>query len=290
MMFARKHGRLLVLAGLAVACRPDKPGQGAPPATDAASPAAAPATPALVHVKATDFKLDLPATIPAGAVTMHLMNEGQQMHQAMIVRLDDGKTAADLAQAMKTEGPPPGWMKFVGGPNGIVPGATTTATTLLTPGNYAVICVIPGPDGIPHAAKGMIQGFQVTPASTGATLPATADTVHLKDFGFESARPMTAGKHAILVVNDGPQQHELVLLKLSPGKSVKDFGTWAMSGMKGPPPGMPVGGVGVLEAGASAAFDADLAAGDYGYICFVPDAKDGKPHLAHGMVTQFTVQ
>jgi len=25
-------------------------------------------------------------------------------------------------------------------------------------------------------------------------------------------------------------------------------------------------------------------------ICFVPDAKDGKPHLAHGMVKQFSVK
>lgn len=29
--------------------------------------------------------------------------------------------------------------------------------------------------------------------------------------------------------------------------------------------------------------------GDYGLICFVPDAKDGKPHLVHGMVKTIKV-
>jgi len=37
-------------------------------------------------------------------------------------------------------------------------------------------------------------------------------------------------------------------------------------------------------------FTADLAAGDYGFICFVPDAKDGKPHMMHGMMQQFAVK
>jgi hypothetical protein len=33
----------------------------------------------------------------------------------------------------------------------------------------------------------------------------------------------------------------------------------------------------------------DLTPGEYGLICFAPDAKDGKPHFTHGMMTQFTV-
>ena len=37
-------------------------------------------------------------------------------------------------------------------------------------------------------------------------------------------------------------------------------------------------------------FTADFAPGKYGLICFLPDAKDGKPHLAHGMVREITVK
>jgi uncharacterized cupredoxin-like copper-binding protein len=289
MMLAMKPGRLVLLAAMAAACRSDRPASDAAPAAPA-TPAAAPAAPQLVHVKATDFKFDIPATIPAGAVTLHLMNEGKQMHQAMLMRLEDGKTVADLAQAMKANGPPPSWVKFQGGPNGVAPGGTAAATMVLTPGNYALICVIPGTDGIPHAAKGMIQAFEVTGSSAEAALPVATDTVRLKDYAFEISRPLTAGSHAVFVVNDGPQGHELVVLKLVPGKSVKDFGDWATTGgMKGPPPAIPIGGVGVLDPGATSVFNADLTAGEYAYICFVPDAKDGKPHLAHGMTHQFTV-
>jgi uncharacterized cupredoxin-like copper-binding protein len=292
-MFVRNRTCLLGAAALVVACRSDKPvpDQAAGGAAAPAAPASAPASPPLVHVKAADFKFDMPATVPAGAVSFHLMNEGKQMHQAMVVRLEDGKTLKDLGEAMKTEGPPPPWVKFVGGPNGIVPGAATTATLLLTPGHYAVICVIPGTDGVPHMAKGMAQGFEVTASSSQAALPAATDTIHLKDYAFASGRPLSAGSHTILAVNDGPQLHELVLLKLVPGKTVKDFGDWATTGgMKGPPPAMPIGGAGLMDPGTSSLFSADLTPGDYGYICFVPDSKDGKPHLVHGMMSQFTVQ
>jgi hypothetical protein len=34
----------------------------------------------------------------------------------------------------------------------------------------------------------------------------------------------------------------------------------------------------------------DLEPGQYGLICFIPDAKDGKPHSAHGMTETLTVR
>ena len=34
----------------------------------------------------------------------------------------------------------------------------------------------------------------------------------------------------------------------------------------------------------------DLTPGEYALLCFVPDAGDGKPHVAHGMVRQVTVR
>ena len=40
----------------------------------------------------------MPAKITAGAVTMHLVNAGKELHHAHIVRLDEGKTVADLGR------------------------------------------------------------------------------------------------------------------------------------------------------------------------------------------------
>ena len=34
----------------------------------------------------------------------------------------------------------------------------------------------------------------------------------------------------------------------------------------------------------------DLEPGEYALICFIPDDKDGKPHVAHGMISQITVE
>jgi uncharacterized cupredoxin-like copper-binding protein len=292
------HSRLpvlLYLVGAVAACRADRPS----PDTDAAVPsssAAATAVPAAsvtvspVTVTATDFKLDMPATIPSGAVSLRLVNSGKELHHAQIVRLDQGKTLADLKAAMEHEAPPPPWLHFLGGPNGIAPGQEATSITSLAPGEYVLLCLIPGSDGVPHLMKGMIQPFEVTGGGAEAALPVASDTVQLGDYSFELARPITPGPHTVLVTNGGQQPHELVLLRLGPGKTVKDFGVWATTGgMKGPPPALPLGGVAVLDHGASGMFTADFAPGDYGMICFVPDSKDGKLHLMHGMMKQITV-
>jgi hypothetical protein len=49
-------------------------------------------------------------------------------------------------------------------------------------------------------------------------------------------------------------------------------------------PGMPAGGVVGLVKGQHSFFTANLDAGDYVLVCFLPDSKDRKPHFVHGMV------
>ena len=279
---------VLVLSALA-SCGPRdsaRPSQAAAGTT--ASPAAGGST---VTVTATNYKFDAPAQLPSGATKIRLVNKGQELHHAQLLKLEDGKTAKDLAEAMKHPGPPPGWVKFVGGPNAVAPGKESTATVVLQPGHYAWICFIPGPDNVPHVGKGMVREFDVSNASQAAAteLPSSDLTIKMVDFGFEPSQPISAGHHTILVENAGPQPHELVLLKMNPGKTIKDFGVWGETGMKGPPPAEPIGGVALLDKGGRATFEADLAPGEYGLICFVPDGKDGKPHYEHGMVKTITV-
>jgi hypothetical protein len=50
-----------------------------------------------------------------------------------------------------------------------------------------------------------------------------------------------------------------------------------------------MGGVVALDKGGDATFTADLTAGDYALMCFIPDSKDGKPHHAHGMAKPIKV-
>jgi uncharacterized cupredoxin-like copper-binding protein len=222
---------------------------------------------------------------------MRLVNNGKELHHAQMIRVEDGKTMDDVAKALKNPGPPPPWVKFVGGPNAVAPGQETHATSLLTPGLYAYLCFIPSPDGVIHAAKGMVRPFEVTPAAATSTaeLPESDATITLVDYDFQLSKPLTPGRQTILVKNDGPQAHELALLKLAPGKTVADFAAWEKAGMKGTPPAEPIGGVVGLDNGGRASFTVDLTPGDYGLICFIPDSKDGRPHLAHGMIKTIKV-
>lgn len=281
---------VLATAGTLAGCKSDRPSTDtqASSATTAEAPGGAPA---IVTVTANDFSFDAPGQVPAGAVTMRLVNNGKELHHAQMIRIEEGKTMDDMAKALKNPGPPPSWVKFVGGPNAIAPGKETHSTSVLTPGLYAYLCFIPSPDRVIHASKGMVRPFEVTPASStsAAGLPVTDATITLVDYDFQVSQPLTPGKRTILVENGGPQAHEVALLKLAPGKTVADFAAWDAGGMKGPPPAEPVGGVVALDKGARATFTVDLSPGDYGLICFVPDTKDGKPHLAHGMMKMIKV-
>ncbi|HEU5153706.1 MAG TPA: hypothetical protein VFU03_03150 [Gemmatimonadales bacterium] len=243
----------------------------------------------MLTITATDFAFDVPAQVQAGIVTIHLINNGKEVHQAQLVRLEDGKTMADFGEAMKHQGPPPTWIKFVGGPNAVVPGGSVDGSVALSQGNYVVLCFIPSPDMKSHVSKGMIRPFEVT-AQAGAAdhLSGQTDTITVTEYAFTQTPTLTSGHHTILVRNAGAQDHEVVLVKLPPGVTVEAFAKWTDT-MKGEPPGMPLGGVTALSSGESADFTVDLTPGDYAMICFVPDAKDGKTHYQHGMMTEFKV-
>ncbi len=272
-------GVVLVTASTLAGCKSDRPSTDAPSQTSE-----------IVTITANDFSFDAPAQIPEGAVTIRLVNNGTELHHAQMIRIEEGKTMDDIAKALANPGPPPSWIKWVGGPNAVAPGRETLATSVLTPGSYAYLCFIPSPDRVIHASKGMVKPFEVTPAPAAATdLPEADATITLVDYDFQISKPLTAGKRTILVENGGPQPHEVVLLKMAPGKTIADFAAWDEGGMKGPPPAEPVGGVVALDKGARASFTADIMPGEYGLICFIPDAKDGKPHLAHGMIKTIKV-
>lgn len=270
----------LFIAGLAA---------GAAGAT-CARPAPQAAAPNVVTVIASDYAFAGPDTIPAGVTTLRMVNSGREPHQAGLIRVDSGKTIAELEVAMSAPGAPLSWAVFVGGANMVVSGDTSNATQLLTPGRYVLICFIPSPDGKPHFVKGMVRPLVVKgSAPNGAAEPGPDNRIVLNDYGFQLDRPVTAGPHVFRVENVGPQLHEVMVLGLAPGKSSADLMAWERGGMKGPPPARPMGGIVGLTPGEHASFTLTLAPGQYLLGCFVPDAKDGKSHVAHGMLQPFTV-
>ena len=93
----------------------------------------------VVTVTGKDFKFDAPDEIPAGLTEFRFLNKGPSIHHMQILKLTNGKTFSDLTKALKVQGPPPKWLKEVGGPNAPAPGMESNATLNAQPGNYAKI-------------------------------------------------------------------------------------------------------------------------------------------------------
>lgn len=262
-------------------------------AAAAAAAAAVPATPPVITITAKDFSYEAPDTVTGGMVTLHLINKGPDLHHVQFIQLRENKTMADLDAAFKAMKPGqvlPSWVHDVAGPNSPAPGGESTIIENLEPGNYALVCFIPGADGVPHVMKGMIKPMTVVAATTPSAPAPTADVnVTLKDYVFDIAPELTAGKHVLKIENTAEQSHEIFLAKLEPGKKAADLPAW-VGKQVGPPPGTPVGGISAMAKGGVAYLPVDLTPGEYGVYCFVPDAKDGKEHIAHGMIKQITVK
>jgi hypothetical protein len=243
-----------------------------------------------VTIRTRDYAFyEMPDTILAGATNIQLANDGPDLHHVWLVRLEEGKTLNDLMEAFKTShGALPAWAVDVGGPNTPVPGATASATLDLEVGNYVVICVIPAKDGMPHIMKGMVRPLTVVANPNAAMLPHPDIILTLNDYSFDFDKPIKAGKHTIRLENAAQQSHEAVLVQIAPGKTVMDVLKW-LEKPEGTPPGKPIGGTTGFAQGEVNVITYDFAPGNYGLVCFVPDAKDGKPHFVHGMVKEFTV-
>ncbi len=260
--------------------------------TACARPAASPAGPHVVTIVATDYAFAAPDTIPAGLTTFKMQNQGREPHQAVLMGAS-GRTLDEIRAAMTSQGPIPEWLSFPPGP-GVVTGTdSSNATSRLEPGTYYIVCFIPSPDGVPHVMKGMVRRLVVVPAPLTASAPAAepqADVVAtLSDYAFSLSTPLTAGTHTIRVENAGPQLHEIGIEQLAPGKTIGDWQQWLAGGMKGTGPAKPIGGLTGPDKGKAGWFTITLTPGRYLLACYVPDAKDGKPHVLHGMVQEITI-
>ncbi len=263
-------------------------------ATTAVSTTAAVAAPepAQIDVTLGEYTVEMPAEIPAGFVRVSATNTGTLTHHLILGRIHDGTTFDQLMQTFATdEVAAQQLIDFYGGPNGIDPGKTVATEMNLVPGNYIALCVIPGADGVPHAAMGMFAPVTVTDGGEAADLSAldVEATLTLSEYDF-SITPGFDGQGSVLVTNNGAQAHEVAVSRIGEGGSLEEF----MSTLAADPatldPAVAAryaesgGGITPIAPGMSAIVEFDLAAGDYVFICFVTDTGDMLPHFLHNMV------
>lgn len=112
-----------------------------------------------VDVIATDYAFEY-LDPSAGAVSFVVANSGDEIHEMLLARFVGETTLQD---ALASEDPEAaGLVETVGFAGPVVPGAEIVLNVEdLTPGRYAVVCLIPSPDGLSHAEKGMVSEFSV---------------------------------------------------------------------------------------------------------------------------------
>ncbi len=246
-----------------------------------------------VKITATNYAFDAPAQIKAGLVSVTLENKGDEPHHAAFVRLKDGVTMEQLKEALaQNQDSAFGLITFAGGPGTVDPHGRQEVIMRLTPGDYVIVCFVPDDeDGTPHFARGMVRPITVTanPGQDEVQEPKADGTVKLKDFAFDLPAEINPGHHVWLVENEGPQPHELNLVKLAAGKSIDDLKAFFQSNNPGRPPFEDVGGFEPIQAGDQGWMMLNLTPGTYVALCFVPDPETGKAHADLGMIQSFDV-
>jgi hypothetical protein len=243
-------------------------------------------------IEAVEYGFRTNGSVPAGMTMVQMKNLGQEDHQTQFLRLNDGVTLPQLQAALqKDQREIEQLTTLVGGPGTVAAGGTSAAMLNLAEGQYLLACFIPGRDGIPHAAKGMVLPLTVTAATAPAIpAPATQGTVTMKEFSYAlSTGTLPAGKSMLTIVNEGTQPHEFGLLRLAPGKVAADVTQYFASPPAGPPPFTSAGGLTGLSPGQRGIAALDLMPGEYAAVCFLPDAASGKEHLQLGMIAGFNV-
>jgi RND superfamily putative drug exporter len=248
----------------------------------------------VIPITAVDYGYEMPTSINlrAGLVDIALVNNGTQPHQAQLARLNKGVTPNQVLDEFVTRRDQSAGfalLTLAGGSDIVAPGYGQETILNLPAGEYVLLCLVVGDDGVPHVYKGMIHFFTVKAATAQVTPPASDGEVVMGDSGYvlpsviKSAQALT-----LRVSNQGSEPHEMNIVRLAPGKSVQDILAFFRS-PSGPPPFEEYGGMAALAPGGSGWVRLHLGSGNYALCSLIPDQKTGQPQLAQGMVAPFTV-
>lgn len=233
----------------------------------------------VVRVEMGDAGPTLPDTIPSGVVAFEHV-DGASLLPA---RLNEGVTLEQFQEGL-----------MVDDGMGAVALVTLMGNAQMT-ADGRVIYDLPAGEYVgvqfsPDAPPGAVP-FSVGEAS-GASAPVADVEVEFYDFSFTMPDEISSGPQLWRLSNKGEQWHEMAVFRLAEGVQPDVLMEMMMSEEEpeGEPPAEMVAFWEPNSPGQSAWASWDLEPGDYTVVCFLPDlAGDFTPHIAHGMVAQFTV-
>lgn len=238
----------------------------------------------------TEYAFAAPSQIASGIVTIRFVNDGStELHNAALIRLKGGHTLQDFTDYMRDGVQAPDWAVHVGGVESIPPGTEAQATVILEPGLHLIVCYHGEGQGAPHHALGMISSLDVVGSRSDETEPEFDVDLVMFDYGYALSDSLSAGRQILRVVGAGPQVHNVLIWKLMEGRTATELVQWLESDRTSPRPGQPLGGLTALSPGERAYLPIELESGRYVFLCLVPDARDGRFHLSHGMMKEVEI-
>ena len=109
-----------------------------------------------VAVTATEYAFEIDPAPAAGRTQFTMTNAGEERHVMYLFKLAEGSTVVDVLASEGEEGYEEDFES-----DSAAAGEEAILTADLTPGDWAMICYIPTPDGTPHFAQGMQTEFTI---------------------------------------------------------------------------------------------------------------------------------
>jgi uncharacterized cupredoxin-like copper-binding protein len=123
-------------------------------------------------LRLNDFAFVLSGPLQAGSRTVHLVNDGRQAHELVLIRLTGGASAQEFIARYRPGGLPNSAGREAGGVTGLDPGRQASAHLKLVPGRYGLLCFLADPvTGSPHFSRGMWMDIEVKPEQPPAEGP-----------------------------------------------------------------------------------------------------------------------
>ena len=244
-----------------------------------------------LDVTAYEYSFRAPDSLPAGVVTVRLINRGIKAHQVTIGRLDDTSSLDRVMRSLVANKARTGGIRWVGGVESAIPGESGETMLPLPSGRYVLICGYDGDNGLAHMSLGMIRSLLITPGSlvTTRSLPATPTTIELSEYHLGISGPLHSGKQLVRIVNVGKERHHLYIARIIGNATADEIMKWDGKSQPAPLQDMS-GGAAAMDPGQASVIEMDLAPGRYALACVLSNDSKSKPHYMLGMHDELTVR
>ena len=242
-------------------------------------------------ISAYEYAFTAPDSVPAGVVTVRLVDRGKKAHQVAIGRLDDTSSLDRVMRSLVADKARTGGIRWVGGVESAIPGESSETILPLTSGRYVLMCAYGGENGLAHMSLGMIRSLVVTPGSpvTARSLPVSSSTITLSDYHIGISIPLRSGTQLVRVVNAGTHRHHLVIARIVGNATTEEIMKWDGKSQPAPLADMS-GGAAAMDPGQSSVIELDLKPGRYELACVLTDDSKSKPHYLLGMHDEIVVR